>query len=663
MPNNNCIFCLDGDRTDRYMRTQEEIIKEIDEGRREGATKLILSGGEPTIHPKLIDFIKYGRSKGYTKIQIVTNGRMLGYSSFTRSLKEAGLDETTFSIHGHTRKLHEGHTRVPGSFAQIVSGIKNALDNGFIVNTDTTITKLNYKYLPQIISFLHSFGVTEVNLMNIVPFGNAWKNRDAVLYDFDEVTPYIHRVVEYCEGNGMVLWLSRFPAEYLEGYEKYIESYKKIAEDVTAIGESHFRNPECKGERCRYCGVSGVCEDITKALNGKIKKQKKPSGILDFWDFFNNDKPRSITDALPEVIKRLERNRKFDLLGIPLCMMPSAFWERICHRIPVQGSKECFKKIVEYICKRDMVKPKSCEGCSMFYDCAGVYREYARKFGFGEMKKISCKEMRITLKCNQKCVFCNTDINSENVILDDDKIRKTIEKWKMEGVNYIIISGGEPTLHPGLEDFITQASRGCMRVDIQTNAVLLSDMKLVKRIKNAGLDSAFVSFHSHRKEKYKKLTCSDELEKCILGIKNLILSGISTSINVVVNELNYRDLPSIAAYIGRNFPEITSLSISYVCPVNEALKNRWAIPKISDAAPFIMKAIDVCENKGIKVRIAARCGIPSCLLPGYEKYFEAAQRRQAIERDKIKKEDCKECQRNDICDGFWKEYVKIHGFD
>ncbi len=661
--NNNCIFCLDGDRTDKFLKSEDEIRKQIDKGRSEGATKLVLSGGEPTMHPKLIDFIRYGREKGYSKIQIVSNGRMLGYRSFVMSLKEAGLDETTFSIHGHTTELHESHTRVPGSFAQITSGIRNTLDAGFIVNTDTVVTKMNYMHLPEIISFLYSLGVTEVNLMNLVPFGNAWNNKSVVFYDYDKVMPYVRKVIDFCEENRMVLWLSRFPAEYMEGYEKYIESYKKIAEDVIAIGEDLFRNPECRGERCRFCGVSSVCVDISNMLNGNHKTSVPDYDAIDFWDMFDEDNTKSITDALPDIVAMMRRDVKLRLIGMPPCVLPPDMWERVYLKKLVPESGMEFNDAAEFICKRNMIKTKSCEGCSFFHDCHGVYREYARKFGFSELKKIKCEEIRITLECNQKCVFCNTDNTTKNVIIGDDEITDTIEKWRKKGICYIIFSGGEPTLHPRLPEFIKQASAFCVRIDIQTNAVLLSDRGIVDRLKESGLSSAFVSFHSTRDSIHRKLTRSVTFDNANAGIKNIIDAGINTSINIVVNKLNYRELPLIVSYINDSFPGISFISFAYVCPVNEALKNKWVIPKIRDTVPYLKKAIDLCMKNGIKATVPARCGIPACLLPGYESFFDAVYDKQSNESDKIKRKECAVCERDAICDGFWKEYVNLYGFE
>ena len=74
--NDRCVFCLDAHTHDGTIRDREEIKAQILDGRRRGATRLILSGGEPTIHPNFVDFVRLGRRAGYRKIQTVTNGRM-----------------------------------------------------------------------------------------------------------------------------------------------------------------------------------------------------------------------------------------------------------------------------------------------------------------------------------------------------------------------------------------------------------------------------------------------------------------------------------------------------------------------------------------------------------------------------------------------------------
>ncbi len=142
MCNNKCIFCLDGDIKNKFHKSLSQIKQEFDSGLAEGCTRLVLSGGDPTVHPNFIEIIKLGRESGYKKIQIITNGRMFSYPIFLKKAIKAGLNEITFSIHGHNPEIHDSLTSVKGSFEQTVKGIKNALSiRNLIVSADIVLNK------------------------------------------------------------------------------------------------------------------------------------------------------------------------------------------------------------------------------------------------------------------------------------------------------------------------------------------------------------------------------------------------------------------------------------------------------------------------------------------------------------------------------------------
>src|SRR5262245_22398742 len=75
MCNNRCTFCLDSDAHNGSVVGVMNVKAQILAGRKAGATRLILSGGEATVHPNFIDFVRFGASLGYRRIQTVTNGR------------------------------------------------------------------------------------------------------------------------------------------------------------------------------------------------------------------------------------------------------------------------------------------------------------------------------------------------------------------------------------------------------------------------------------------------------------------------------------------------------------------------------------------------------------------------------------------------------------
>ena len=116
--NNRCRFCLDRQSLDGSLRPRDQLDAELRAGRAALATRLILSGGEPSLHPDLPDLIRSARRLGYEWVQLITNGRRLAYPQFLHALLDAGLDEVTFSIHGSSPLVHDAMVGVPGAFDQ-----------------------------------------------------------------------------------------------------------------------------------------------------------------------------------------------------------------------------------------------------------------------------------------------------------------------------------------------------------------------------------------------------------------------------------------------------------------------------------------------------------------------------------------------------------------
>ncbi|TMA34385.1 MAG: radical SAM protein, partial [Deltaproteobacteria bacterium] len=129
--NSRCVFCLDTDTPRNVYLLEPDVRQEIKRGRDElNADKIILSGGEGSIHPKFIDFVRYAREIGYSRVQTVTNGYMFSKRDFYRAAVEAGLGEITFSLHGHTPELHDRLTGTPGAFHKLMKGMMRAVRDG-----------------------------------------------------------------------------------------------------------------------------------------------------------------------------------------------------------------------------------------------------------------------------------------------------------------------------------------------------------------------------------------------------------------------------------------------------------------------------------------------------------------------------------------------------
>jgi len=57
--NNRCILCLDANapRESRHFVPLERAVEELERGRADGADAVGLLGGEPTIHPAILDIV------------------------------------------------------------------------------------------------------------------------------------------------------------------------------------------------------------------------------------------------------------------------------------------------------------------------------------------------------------------------------------------------------------------------------------------------------------------------------------------------------------------------------------------------------------------------------------------------------------------------------
>jgi MoaA/NifB/PqqE/SkfB family radical SAM enzyme len=269
--NNHCVFCLDTLAHDGNMRDREDVKKQILEGRKAGATRLILSGGEPTMHPHYVDFIKLGRLAGYRKIQTVTNGRRFQYPEFLKQCLDAGLNEITFSLHGPNAKIHDALVGVKGAFEQETAGLRGALADGRpVVNVDIVINRGNVKHLPDMLEKFYGMGVKEFDLLQVIPFGNAFREgKDILFYDLEEMRPYLLKAFAWSKRPDVHIWLNRFPPPHLEGFEHLIQDPYKLNDEVKGRKEEYARlleediDLDCREpDRCKHCYLERLCDTL-----------------------------------------------------------------------------------------------------------------------------------------------------------------------------------------------------------------------------------------------------------------------------------------------------------------------------------------------------------------------------------------------------------------
>ncbi len=135
----------------------------------------------------------------------------------------------------------------------------------------------------------------------------------------------------------------------------------------------------------------------------------------------------------------------------------------------------------------------------------------------------------VTRRCNLDCAYCNEyDLVSDPVPLAD--LERRVDRIARLGTSIVTLSGGEPLLHPQLEEVVARIRRRGMIATLITNGYLLSDERIAK-LNAAGLDYLQISIDN--------LTPDDVSKKSLkvldVKLRSLArLAAFTVNVNLVV---------------------------------------------------------------------------------------------------------------------------------
>nr|WP_238699350.1 GTP 3',8-cyclase MoaA [Helicobacter pylori] len=144
----------------------------------------------------------------------------------------------------------------------------------------------------------------------------------------------------------------------------------------------------------------------------------------------------------------------------------------------------------------------------------------------------------VTKQCNFRCQYCmpTTPLNffDDEELLPLDNVLEFLKIAIDEGVKKIRITGGEPLLRKGLDEFIAKlhAYNKEVALVLSTNGFLLK--KMAKGLKDAGLSRVNVSLDSLKSDRVLKISQKDALKNTLEGIEESLKVGLKLKLNTVV---------------------------------------------------------------------------------------------------------------------------------
>ena len=170
----------------------------------------------------------------------------------------------------------------------------------------------------------------------------------------------------------------------------------------------------------------------------------------------------------------------------------------------------------------------------------------------------------ITSACNLDCPICYTVNRNENAHMLSKESMQQILDHLVDGHNEVDIinfTGGEPTLHPQLPEFLQMCrDAGIKRLTISTNGLKLLDESYVRKL--AALDARIVLSLDTFDEKVDKILLGANTVKAKLKVIDLLEKHdvTTTILPAVAAGLNDKDIPKLLELV-LSKPNVCSLEL------------------------------------------------------------------------------------------------------
>jgi radical SAM protein with 4Fe4S-binding SPASM domain len=175
-----CGHCYMGERLERaIVMPYAEVCSTLLLWRKMGGSKLTILGGEPSLHPRFVDIIRFSNDIGYEQVILTTNGLR------PAAIKLAELEPTDFayvqvSLDGGSARTHEA-IRGHGTFDVSLETTAQLCKAGFDTRIICTVNRANREDVLDLIPIADELGVSLVKYHVFSVIGRGHGNDELAL--------------------------------------------------------------------------------------------------------------------------------------------------------------------------------------------------------------------------------------------------------------------------------------------------------------------------------------------------------------------------------------------------------------------------------------------------------------------------------------------------
>ena len=216
--NHFCGFC--SNPTTPYTHTFDTMKVLVDDFVERGYFGVILTGGEPSLHPELPKICRYATEQGL-HVRMITNGTRLANKSFAKEMAEAGLKIVHVSIYSVIEEVEDELRGTPGTLPIALKALDNAHEFGIDVNINGVINRLNADHLDLNIRYFieHHPYIRHFVWNNLDPsMGRAEVNQEQYTPRLADLELSLNRAMRLLHRTGRTFRVEKVPLCYMTDF-------------------------------------------------------------------------------------------------------------------------------------------------------------------------------------------------------------------------------------------------------------------------------------------------------------------------------------------------------------------------------------------------------------------------------------------------------------
>ncbi|HEY1691394.1 MAG TPA: radical SAM protein [Polyangiaceae bacterium] len=223
--------------------------------------RIVLSGGEPTLDPRIVEWVRLARSVTEGRLVLQTNAVRLDDPSLVARLEEAGLDEAFVSLHGATAAVSDAVTEAPGTFVRTVAGIDRLHASRIAVVLNYVVCEKNrHEIVDHVRALATRWPRATLNVSFVGPSTDLVPRDPALVPRYTDAVPFIAAAVDEAARLGVPV----IGFESMCGLPLCLVPGGVRALALTDIPEGFDKGEFLKTDECARCSLEPRCYGIRR---------------------------------------------------------------------------------------------------------------------------------------------------------------------------------------------------------------------------------------------------------------------------------------------------------------------------------------------------------------------------------------------------------------